>query len=316
MSVNHFFVNGYYGSVEIDLINRKYYHNSNKQNDAVNDTECIEDFVNPSTITNAVITIGKSKKNLKYLDLIFEHLEYLLCKYIVIDFEEKCYISDLSIIFSNLNKYNIHEALLLLKYSDELYSDRFADIVLSSDRYKSIIIFNSPFDKNLENVIHYYRQEKKFNYNKNALEFIPIRELYVESLHYHTYFNRKLYIGSEGEIKNAKETNTIFGYIYDFVYKEELEKIINSNEFQEYWTVNKEKCDVCKDCEYRYMCVDNRLPYKRNDNEWYHKIECNYNPYICKWSYDKNYKTLSECGIISNEQGFFIDNRMLNHTNS
>lgn len=316
MNSNHIFVNGYKYSVEIDLVKRKYYHRQYKYNNIFTETTNQNKFINPAMITNAVITIDKSKQNLENLEFIFEHLEHLLCKYIVVDCEYVCCIDDVKKISSTLNTYNIHEVLLLLVYSDELYSDEFLDIILSSDRYKSIIIFNSPFDKNLEDTIHYYKQNKKFNYYKNKNEFIPIYQLHVEAIYYHTYFNRKLYIGAKGEIKNAKETNVNFGYIYDCIDKRILTNIICSNEFQEYWNVTKDKCDVCKHCEFRYMCVDNRLPYKRNHSEWYHKIECNYNPYIGKWSDNKDYKTLSECGIISNEHMFHINCNFLQKINA
>ena len=55
------------------------------------------------------------------------------------------------------------------------------------------------------------------------------------------------------------------------------------------------------------MCVDNRLPHKRKENEWYHKTECNYNPYIAKWEEEEGYKTLKECGVVSNENEFSIN---------
>jgi hypothetical protein len=55
------------------------------------------------------------------------------------------------------------------------------------------------------------------------------------------------------------------------------------------------------------MCTDNRVPFKRKKNEWFHKTECFFNPYISKWKEEEGYKTLSECGVISNENGFSID---------
>lgn len=70
--------------------------------------------------------------------------------------------------------------------------------------------------------------------------------------------------------------------------------------------------DVCKDCEFRYMCVDAAIPNKRKDNSWYRSSECNYNPYISKWNNEEGYKTLSECGIIVGETGFSIDKEKLN----
>lgn len=135
--------------------------------------------------------------------------------------------------------------------------------------------------------------------------------LFTESQAHHTYFNRKLYIGPNGEIKNAPECEEEFGHIQDLESPEQLKEIVQTPAFQKYWYVHKEICDVCKDCEFRHMCVDNRLPYQRSENEWYHKIECNYNPYIAKWKDEEGYRTLAECGVISNENGFSIDHEKI-----
>jgi hypothetical protein len=151
--------------------------------------------------------------------------------------------------------------------------------------------------------------------NKNNKFSINV-QLFTESQKHHTYFNRKLYIGKNGEIKNAPECEEVFGYIQDIKDVADLKQVISTPEFQKYWFVHKELCDVCKDCEFRHMCVDNRLPYQRKDGSWYHKIECNYNPYICKWKGEDGYKTLEECGIIVDENGFNINHKKISAINT
>ena len=137
----------------------------------------------------------------------------------------------------------------------------------------------------------------------------------LESQKYHTYYNRKLYIGPKGEIKNALECDESFGIIDEIIYNEDLKKIISTRSFQKYWVVNKEICDICKHCELRHICIDNRIPFQRSENEWYHKIECQYNPYISKWSHEDGFRTLAECGVISNENEFSIDHNRIAEIN-
>lgn len=309
-------INGYTRAIEMNFNKNTYLEipKSIISNDRMLNRK--DEFVTPSKISNTIIRIGDDKFLMLHIDKIFKYLEALLCKFIVIIFEGFVTIEDLTILFNTVNKYNIHEVTLLLNYSDELYSDDFADVVLSSNRFKSIIIFNSPFDKNLENYIYYYRRQRNTNkFNKSYSEFVPNIELYAESLNYHSYFNKKLFIDTKGEIKNAPESSEMFGLINDYKSSEDLIRVIDSKEFQRYWHVKKDKCDICKDCEYRYMCVDNRLPYYRSNGEWYHKIECNYNPYICKWESEKAYKTLKECGVISSENGFSINYKKIETIN-
>ncbi len=139
--------------------------------------------------------------------------------------------------------------------------------------------------------------------------------LFTESQNHNTYFNRKLYIGAIGEIKNSVECDKIFGNIDELENLEDIKNIIKSEDFKEYWFVHKGHCDVCKDCELRHMCVDNRIPFQRSKNEWYHKRECNYNPYISKWQGEEDYVSLAECGVISNETEFSIDHERIAEIN-
>jgi radical SAM protein with 4Fe4S-binding SPASM domain len=125
-----------------------------------------------------------------------------------------------------------------------------------------------------------------------------------------------LYIGKNGEIKNSPESLTIFGNINEIEKTDDVLRIINSTEFQKYWYVNKDSIDVCKQCEFRHMCVDNRIPKQRNIKEWYMETECNYNPFIAKWDYEEGYKTLLECGVVSNIDGFSVKNKKLKSINN
>ncbi|PKH50528.1 hypothetical protein CXF68_07385 [Tenacibaculum sp. Bg11-29] len=130
--------------------------------------------------------------------------------------------------------------------------------------------------------------------------------LFIESHSYHNYFNKKIHITFNGEIKNTPESPESFANLKEKDFTEKISKAIISKKFQKYWKVHKDICDVCKNCEFRYMCVDNRIPQQRKLNEWYHKTECNYNPFIAKWKKEKGYKSLEKTGVISNHNKFFI----------
>jgi SPASM domain peptide maturase of grasp-with-spasm system len=268
----------------------------------------------PSWITNTIIE--QKGADIKGIEQIIFHVEKLLCKFIVIKIDEEITLGDFKNILEIVENHNIHRCLFLLMYSEDFYTDNFLKIILNSSRINGIVFFNSPFDKNLENFIFYYQLDFS---NKNGVskgEFTSNRILFSESQKHNTYFNRKLYISSSGEIKNAPETEQIFGYIQDIKSEDELKQIISSPEFQKYWFVHKDLIDVCKECEFRHMCVDNRVPIQRANYEWFHNMECNYNPYIGKWKGDGGFLTLEECGIISNERGFLIDNEKLDRINS
>lgn len=146
-------------------------------------------------------------------------------------------------------------------------------------------------------------------------KFAPTFPLYSESQNYNTYFNRKLFIDSNGEIKNAPECIEVIEKLDTITSAIQLKTVIENVQNQKYWFVKKDNIDVCRDCEFRHVCVDNRVPIQRNENEWYHQTECNFNPYITKWKHDEGYKTLSNCGIQSDNFGFNLDHEKIERIN-
>lgn len=144
-------------------------------------------------------------------------------------------------------------------------------------------------------------------YGPSKVRMVITMALFCESQSHHNYFNRKLYIAKDGAIGNAPETTSRHGNMNDIRDGNEMVDIVDRPDFQTYWRVSKEMVDVCKDCEFRYMCMDNRVPQPRTPESWFHERECPYNPYICKWKGEEGYRTLAECGVVSNAKGFSND---------
>lgn len=267
-------------------------------------------FKSPFIISNAIIEISDLKDNHDTIKIISE----LHIPGIVMIIENNNKIFDYKNHLSYLEKSSTQHIDLIFRNFIEINELIFEE----EARIHTIKIFNSSFEnvhmlsdevlKKVENKINGLIFDPKIRFNVNI-------QLFSESQLHHTYFNRKLYIGPNGEIKNAPECEETFGFIQDIQSAEELKEIITTKEFQKYWFVHKEITDVCKDCEFRHMCVDNRLPFQRAENEWYHKIECNYNPYICKWEDEEGYKTLEECGVKSDEKVFSIDHERIAEIN-
>lgn len=137
---------------------------------------------------------------------------------------------------------------------------------------------------------------------------------FFEAYNHHNYFNQKVYIDTQGNIKNGLNNQESFGNI-NSITKNDFSELIGSKKFQKLWNVKKEDTLVCKDCEFRFMCVDPRVPKQNNNGQWYHTQECNYNPYISKWKNEDGYKTLSESGVSISDSGeLSVDKQTLKKT--
>ena len=87
-----------------------------------------------------------------------------------------------------------------------------------------------------------------------------------------TCLNKKLSITKEGLIKNCPSLSKSYGNVNNT----SLEKVVNKKSFKYLWEINKDQINVCKDCEFRYICSDCRA-FLNHDNDKPKK--CNYNPY-------------------------------------
>jgi SPASM domain peptide maturase of grasp-with-spasm system len=242
----------------------------------------------------------------------------------VVDLLNELCVESISILLNNDNSEQVVSLLLELNNSTLRYIelsfknesgvlsiDNLKNLFKVNNRLRRVYVYNADKNEVLIPIKGTFlvTQGNKFNFNNNfqSLDFFSInRKLYIESQNGHTYFQRKLYIALNGEMSNAPNHSLSYGSIHENKVSKIKEQIENGYH-KKLWFARKDICDICKDCEFRHMCVDNRLPYNRSKNEWYHKIECNYNPYICKWRGEEGYLTLAECGVVSNEHGFSID---------
>ena len=89
----------------------------------------------------------------------------------------------------------------------------------------------------------------------------------------------------------AKETNhPEEGPHIDDLSAEELLAWIKANE-PAFWRITKDQIRVCQDCEYRYMCMDRRIPEPvPNGDDYYHQSSCGYNPYLGLWETEEGFE--------------------------
>ena len=197
--------------------------------------------------------------------------------------------------YKNVNNSTIHFVIpyrLAKKSNINLLAER-------TKHVKKIEIENSHFndERTVNNVlIKFFRSSNK----KYRLDY------YSDPNTFHKYYNKRLFITAEGNVKNAQNTDFIFGNIQ----KTTLKTILSKSNIKQLWQVEKKVIDVCQDCEFNAICLDHRNLVKRKNNTWYSTEECFYNPYIAKNATDQNYLRLNDCGIWSTKQGFKVEVEM------
>lgn len=240
------------------------------------------EFHSPSIISNAVIDILSNTD----LSKIITELEKVHCNYIMLRLQQQVDINYLEKTVAAFNGSIIFHIQLILKYDPSFTEENLKNLTENFDCIHNIIIENTPENLialNNETTLNilFTNNPAKENYKKN---FRINSRLFSEAQQKNTFYNKKIYIGINGEIKNSPYDNEIFGNINN----NELKQIVISPEFQKYWSISKDDILICKDCEHRYMCIDPRKPLEKENFEWHFDSECEYDPYTNEWYQDHN----------------------------
>jgi SPASM domain peptide maturase of grasp-with-spasm system len=106
----------------------------------------------------------------------------------------------------------------------------------------------------------------------------------LEAMNHNSCLHKKIAIDIDGNIKNCPAMPQSFGNINNTT----LEEALAHNGFKKYWNLTKDKIEVCKDCEFRYICTDCRAYTERThknkqDFDTSKPLKCGYDPYTGIW---------------------------------
>lgn len=113
----------------------------------------------------------------------------------------------------------------------------------------------------------------------NKENFISDLTVFSESKQFNNCLNKKISVDKHGLVKNCPSMKNNFGKIENL-------NSLNSKLFSEFkllWEINKDKVEICKDCEFRYICIDCRAFLEKPEDIFSKPLKCNYDPYIGGW---------------------------------
>ncbi|CAM1365832.1 putative SPASM domain peptide maturase, grasp-with-spasm system [Tenacibaculum sediminilitoris] len=226
-------------------------------------------WASPAKISNAIIEI--SERTYPLFEKIIKYLTALGCEYLYIKIripESYIIIKD---IVEKLTTSSIFSIAFEAKFNANERMVDYEQLVVKYKRIETIFLLSKEPLKTTSSKI-LITPFKKF-VNKKECFFTVNISLFTESQKYNTYFNKKIFINKEGMLLNAPEAEEVFGNITDTTF-EDLVKIIDSEKFQKYWRINKDVITECKNCELRYMCVDNRVPQKSKEGNYFFTSKC------------------------------------------
>lgn len=248
-------------------------------------------FHYPFEISNAIVEISTANNIIK----ILTELNNINCKTIEIRIKNEIFVNSIKKIldYITFHEMMISSVSLITTYIKNLPETFLKEILNTNPRLSSIIIFNCPTEYYFESenndgrIIFFTTQNFADNRCCGKIDskyFSPNIQMFTESINYNSCLHKKVSIDSEGNIKNCPSTPQIFGNIKNA----SLEKALHHPDFKKYWNLTKDHIEVCKDCEFRYICTDCRA-YAEMTHENAQGLDvskplkCGYNPYTGEW---------------------------------
>jgi len=245
------------------------------------------EWKSPKKITNSIIDYDGTIPIKQYENFIKE-LSSLGCEAVQIRNFASITLDELKELMFLFEETSITAIQLVLKFNADLTDDQILSLQEHSPRLREVSIYNSPKKNTANYLIRHLKGEinPESDCGKIDSNFFSIGfETFTEAQCHNTCLNQKISVDKNGLIKGCPSMKHSYGEIKKNTITEVLEK----NEVQKLWTINKNEIEICKDCEYRYCCTDCRVFTDHKNNNYSRPSKCNYNPYLGLWKGDEGY---------------------------
>jgi len=231
-------------------------------------------------INNAIIDLDeKSDYDIKK---VINNLTDVQCKYLEVRAYTTLSLEQMEGIIEYCSKGYFKNVDFIAQFSnEENYVEQVKTLVLNSPLIGRVLLHSAPNDYEDD----FIKQTKAVILNNtccgvvNQGYFVSTIAVFTEAQNHNTCLNKKISIDVHGDIKNCPSMSKSFGNIENTSF----EKALKVKDFKKYWNVSKDEIDVCKDCEFRYICTDCRAYKEDPDNDFSKPLKCGYSPYTNEW---------------------------------
>lgn len=244
-----------------------------------------KEFDIPSVISNAIV--DSDRNSLHDYENIFSQLYKLQCRFIQLRFYDFITYKKLKVVLEKILDKNIKGIDIVLPFSKGFTDTRIAELI---DLFPITKIEFHSFDesthgllplKKKKNALVIFTKAKVNNHTHcgviDPAYFRVNKEIFLEALKFNSCLNKKISIDVSGNIKNCPSMTRSYGNVKNTTLLAALHK----QGFKDVWAIGKDKVNICRHCEFRYMCTDCRAYVK--DTEYSKPAKCRYDPCTGTW---------------------------------
>lgn len=258
-------------------------------------------FKNPSDVSNAIIEVNDDI--LISIQETVEQLDELGCKAILIRALTGISLSSINKLTDCFRNTGIQFIELVLAYNPSFNYANLTELFYKENRLFKIIIHSA-----IENNSHIFEngEGRGIYFTKEQLSIetcgnispsyfaLNLRHI-SEAQSCNTCLNKKVSIDVNGNVKSCPAISRTYGNLKTT----SLKNVLQAGQIKEFWDISKDKINICKDCEHRYVCSDCRAFIDNSEDVYSKPSKCSYNPYIGKWKGEEGY--ISEKEMSSEE---------------
>lgn len=241
-------------------------------------------YERPETISNAIVDVNNASQH--DYESIFGQLDELGCKHVELRFYDAVTVDELDRILSFTLRGQLRSVQLLLRYTGQT-STHFADLCERHARVGTIFVYGAPESRRELIETKWY-----LTFIRETIESADdcgkITEAYFatnvasfsEAQQFNSCLNKKVGVDVEGNIKNCPS----YAKCYGDVATVPLKDVVRRDDFRRAWNIQRDQVEVCRDCEYRYICSDCRVFVSDPANPLSKPAKCGYDPYSGEWA--------------------------------
>lgn len=239
-------------------------------------------------ITDAIIEIDEEHSDMVTVKNFLGELNSVRCKDIQIRLFSFSGFSSLNKIAELVQNYELNYVEIHIDNSSIITYEECCKILFEYAQISNIFLYNAPIYSAKD---YYERGEGNVDIQLGSVIYIGDkldsgkcgiinkycqvygnRSFFTMSKDYNSCLFKKVSLDRNGMVKNCPSLPET----YDLSLG--LSNIIESLDFRKYWNIKKDDIEVCKDCEFRYNCLDCRA-HTLDRNTYSKPASCKYNPY-------------------------------------
>lgn len=236
-------------------------------------------------VTNAIIDVDAGSHH--DFAKILRELDELGCRALQLRFFRSVSPAELDQILAPSASGRLRSIEVLVRYSADWSTQAIEELCGKHPRILSFLVHAAPQSlamRLVEDTVRVIFRTQAIESEAHCGEVNPSYfainiQAFTEARQRNSCLNQKISVDRHGEIRNCPAMPATFGNHLDT----SLHSVVIRRDFSEIWSVNKDQIEVCKDCEFRYICTDCRALIREPGNRYSKPSKCGYDPYTATW---------------------------------